>query len=246
MSDNCSDIILKVSEVSREIAGNGTRKKTVDSISFNFQKCRNYNIIGPSGAGKSSFLRLLNRLDDPTSGEIYFKQKPLTLYKPTELRKNISFLFQEPYLFPGKVKDNLEYCQKDCTDGDIKFHLERVGVNHAFAQKDVAELSVGERQRVAIARSLMMKPDILLLDEPTSSLDPSSAKTIEKLILSLLAEADLTTIIVTHNPEQARRMGGVTLLLVSGQLAESGETNELLTDPKTELGKKYVSWSLND
>jgi putative ABC transport system ATP-binding protein len=246
MPTDCSDIILRVREVSREIAGNEIKKKTVDSISFDFRKCRNYNIIGPSGAGKSSFLRLLNRLDDPTEGEIFFKQKPLVSYKPTELRKNISLLFQEPYLFPGTVKDNLEYCQRDCTDNDIKFHLERVGVNQEFAQRNVFELSVGERQRVAIARSLMMNPDILLLDEPTSSLDPSSARTIEQLILSLIAGANLTTIIVTHNPEQARRMGGETLLLVSGRLAESGETDELLTNPRTEMGKKYVNWGLND
>jgi len=188
MSPGKETAILETKNISREVARNGTAFKTVDSVSFEFHKCKNYNIIGPSGSGKTSFLRLLNRLDEPSEGEILYQNKPLNSFKPTELRKNISLLFQEPYLFPGTVKSNLEYCEAGCTESDIKFHLERVGLKADFTKTDVSELSVGERQRVAIARSLILKPEVLLLDEPTASLDPSSSQTIEQLILSLYRE----------------------------------------------------------
>lgn len=237
----CQDtVIIETRNVCRQIAANGNVKKTIDNFSYAFYRGNFYNIIGPSGAGKTSFLRLLNRLDDPSEGEILYQDKPLESYQPTQLRKNVSLIFQEPYLFPGTVGSNLEFCESDCTQDEIKFHLERVGLNYGFAQKDVSELSVGEKQRAAIARSLILKPEILLLDEPTAALDPASSRTIEQLILSLIEEFCLTAIMVTHNPEQAKRMGGFTLLIVSGRLVEAGETSELLINPKTEQGQKYI------
>ncbi len=231
---------METRNVCRQIAANGNAKKTIDNFSYAFYKGNIYNIIGPSGAGKTSFLRLLNRLDDPSEGEILYHDKPLKSYQPTQLRKNVSLIFQEPYLFPGTVGSNLEFCESDCTQDEIKFHLERVGLNYGFAQKNVSKLSVGEKQRAAIARSLILKPEILLLDEPTAALDPASSRTIEQLILSLIEEFCHTAIMVTHNPEQAKRMGGYTLLMVSGRLVETGKTSELLTNPRTEPGKKYI------
>ncbi|RKX20795.1 MAG: phosphate ABC transporter ATP-binding protein [Candidatus Zixiibacteriota bacterium] len=237
----CQDtVIIEARNVSRQVTANGNIKKTVDNFSYAFHKGNIYNIIGPSGAGKTSFLRLLNRLDDPTEGKILYQNNRLESYQPTQLRKNISLIFQEPYLFPGTVGTNLEFCKSDCTQNEIKFHLERVGLNFQFSGKDVSELSVGEKQRVAIARSLILKPEVLLLDEPTAALDPTSSQTIERLLLSLIKEFCLTAIMVTHNPEQAKRMGGFTLLMVSGRLVEDGETAELLTNPKTESGQKYI------
>jgi len=240
MPDKTTANVLEIRNVSREVSKNGSKFKTVDSVSFKFNQCRNYNIIGPSGAGKSSLLRLLNRLDEVTEGEILFQNKPIADYPPTELRKKISFMFQEPFLFPGTVTSNLKFCDSGCTDDDIRLFLERVGLNAGFADTDVSELSVGERQRIALTRALMSNPEILLLDEPTAALDPSSSETIERLLLSLIEERCLTTIVVTHNPDQARRLGGETLLLVSGRLVESDESEKLLTSPKTELAQKYL------
>ena len=233
-------IILKTHNLTREIAKNGSIIKTVDSITFEFNKGLIYNIVGPSGAGKSSFLRLLNRLDEPTDGEVTYYDKPINSYEPTELRKKISMLFQTPYLFPGTVRANLNFCCPKSEVKDIDFHLKRVGLKPEYADKEADDLSVGEKQRVALARSLFQQPDILLLDEPTSALDPTSSRRIEELVLGLAGELCLTIIIVTHNPEQALRLGGKALLLVKGRLIESGEAREMLTNPTSEPGQKYI------
>jgi putative ABC transport system ATP-binding protein len=244
MSPCHNTTILEAREVTREVNRKGKTTRTVDTISFIFKKSSIYNIVGPSGAGKTSFLRLLNRLDEPTSGEIFFYDKMLPEYPPPELRKRVSMIFQEPYLFTGTVKDNLDFCCPDKKLENYAFHLERVGLRPEFAEKESSELSVGEKQRVALARSLVMNPEVLLLDEPTAALDPTSAQTIEHLILSLASELCLTAIMVTHNPEQAKRMGGRALLLFAGKLIESGDTDELLANPSTEQGRRYINREL--
>ena len=242
----CNEIIIiETRDLSREIARDGTTVRTVDSVSYKFNKGLIHNIVGPSGAGKSSFLRLLNRLDEATGGEALFYDRRLQSYDPTELRKKISMLFQTPYLFPGTVRDNLSYCCPEKAKLNAENLLERVGLRSEFADKNADSLSVGEKQRVAIARSLVQEPEVLLLDEPTSALDPASSRKIEELILSLAKDLCLTVIIVTHNPEQALRLGGRALLLVGGRLIESGGANEVLTDPTTEEGRKYINRELS-
>lgn len=244
MSPCQQEIILKVDNVHREIKKNGASIKTVNGISYAFNKGTIFNIVGPSGAGKSSFLRLLNRLDDPTRGEIFYRNKPLSSYSPTELRKKISMLFQTPYLFDGTVGANLKYCcQHD--DKTIVEILSRVGLKAEFAEKQAEDISGGERQRVALARALLLNPDVLLLDEPTASLDPTLSQSIEKLILDLTRNYCLTSIIVTHDPDQARRLGGYTLLLVGGKLVESGPTEHVLVNPTTDLARRYINRELS-
>jgi putative ABC transport system ATP-binding protein len=248
MSPCQNTIILETRNVSRAVNNSKGRISIIDSVSCLFKKGGIYNIVGPSGAGKTSFLRLLNRLDEPTSGDILFYGKQLSGYPPTELRRKIAMIFQIPYLFPGSVKENLDYCCKDkksaVIDTDYEVLLKRVGLRDDFLNKDAGELSVGEKQRVAIARSLVLKPEIILMDEPTSALDPAAAQIVERHILSLTKELCLTAIIVTHNPEQALRMGGNTLFMVAGRLIEFGPTAEILASPKTEEGRKYVNKEL--
>lgn len=244
MSPCHETIIIETRNLTREIPKNAGCIRTVDAVSFRFNKGLVYNVVGPSGAGKSSFLRLLNRLDEPTSGDVLFYGEPLPSYKPTELRRKVSMLFQIPYLFAGTVRDNLNYCHSENHDLDTDFCLKRMGLDPEFSDKDADDLSVGEKQRVAMARSLVQNPEVLLLDEPTSALDPTSSRKIEELILSLAKELCLTVIIVTHNPEQALRLGGRTLLLVAGKLVESGDTKEILTNPETEMGQKYINKEL--
>jgi putative ABC transport system ATP-binding protein len=244
MSPCQATVILETRNLTREIKKNGHHIKAIDDISYIFNKGCIYNIVGPSGAGKSSFLRLLNRLDDPIEGEVLFYGQPIMSYPPTVLRKKVAMLFQTPFLFPGTVKDNLEYCRAQCSGDIIESNLSRVGLKPEFIEMDAESLSVGEKQRVAIARSLIFEPEVLLLDEPTSALDPASSKKIEELILTLSIELCLTVIIVTHQPAQALRLGGETLLLVKGRLIEAGETLEVLTEPKTESARKYINKEL--
>jgi len=243
--DKCEDgIILETRDVYREVLKNGRQFRTVDEISYQFNQGKIYNIVGPSGSGKSSYLRLMNRLDEPTGGEVRFRSKAVGEYKTTYLRKRVSLLFQTPYLFPGTVESNLLFCCSDKKIEDMGFHLKRVGLTEDFAEANAEELSVGEKQRVALARALVQEPEVLLLDEPTSALDPTAAEKIEQLILELARELCLTVITVTHNPEQALRLGGRTLLLVKGKLIESGETVDVLKNPKSDPGKKYINKEL--
>jgi putative ABC transport system ATP-binding protein len=244
MSNNEKTIIIEARGLTREIAGSNGRLRTVDGVSFSFHRGEVYNIIGPSGAGKSSFLRLLNRLDEPTGGEVLFNGRLLSTYKPTELRKKVSMLFQTPYLFPGTVRDNIEYCLPGIGAEEMDTLMLRVGLKPEIALKESGGLSAGEKQRVALARSLVQGPEVLLLDEPTSALDPTSSRRIEQLILSLARDLTLTVIMVTHHPDQALRVGGYALLFVSGRLVESGRTEVVLNSPNSELGKKYIEKEL--
>ncbi len=237
MSDN---IILKTNSLTREISG----KVIIDNISFSFEKNKIYSIIGPSGAGKSSFLRLLNRLDEPTSGEIFFHDCSTCENAPEDIRKKIGFLFQTPYLFSETVRDNLLYAESSLTNDQINTILKQVHIEQDMLERKVSTLSVGQSQRVAIGRLLATKPEILLLDEPTSSLDPSYTEAIERTILEIVKNTELTVIVVTHHPNQALRLNGETILLVDGKLVETGPAVNIINDPQTELGKRYKNKQL--
>jgi putative ABC transport system ATP-binding protein len=239
-----SNIIIKAESVTRSVTKNGSPFNTIDSFSYSFENKKIYNILGPSGSGKSSLLRLINRLDNPNSGRLYLNGRDYIEYNPLELRRKVSLLFQVPFLFPGTVKDNLKYCCPLEDRSAAAFHLKRVGLKEEMVDTDVENLSVGEMQRVALARSLTLEPEVLLLDEPTSALDPTATQKIEELIIGLANDMSLTVIMVSHNPNQALRIGGETLLLVAGRLAECGKTEEVLTVPKSEEGKKYINREL--
>ena len=211
----------------------------VDNFTYAFTSGGIYIIIGPSGAGKSSLLRLLNRLDEPTSGEVLFHGKPTTEYSPCQLRCKIGYLFQTPHMFPGTVRDNLLYARDTLNDEDINRLLEQVQIAHELIDMDVDTLSVGQKQRVALGRLLATEPEIVLLDEPTSALDPTYTEAIEITIKDIVTHTNLTVLMVTHNPEQALRMGGEGLLLVSGKLIETGSCEQIINNPSTELGKMY-------
>jgi len=244
MSNDLDNTIIQLENLSRELDKNGNRVIIIDTVSFSFERGKVYNIVGPSGSGKSSLLRLMNRLDESSSGNILFNNKDIKSYPPTEIRKKVNLLFQTPHLFSGSVSDNIEYCCDLSESDNIDSILEKVGLDKSFSGRNADDLSVGQKQRVALARSLVLNPEVLLLDEPTSALDPATSKKIEELILNLSQEFGLTIIIVTHNPDQALRLGGETLLIVDGKLVESGRTDEVLRNPKTGLGLKYINKEL--
>ena len=150
-------------------------------------------MVGPSGAGKTTLLRLLNRLDDPDEGTVLFDGSDVRSYDVLELRRRVQYVGQVPVTFPGTVADNLA--------GDTS-PLARVGLGAGLAGRDADRLSVGEAQRLCLARALAMGPDVLALDEPTSALDRSSKAGIEALVRSL-ADDGLTVVMVTHDAHQA-------------------------------------------
>ncbi len=237
MSD--STPILQAHNLTREIETESGRLTTVDDFTFDFERGRIYTILGPSGAGKSSLLRLLNRLDEPTSGRILFDGDDQKGISPCCLRKSIGYLFQTPHLFPETVADNLRFANDKIESDAIDELLALASIKPEIRDKKVDGLSVGERQRVTLARLLATDPKVILLDEPTSALDPTFTEQIEKAIRNTVAERGITALMVSHNPEQAVRMNGDGLLLVSGKLIEHGPVRELVENPQTEDGRKY-------
>lgn len=165
-------------------------------------------IVGPSGAGKSTLLRLLNRLADPGRGEIAYRGRPITAYEPLALRSEVALVPQLPALLEGTVESNLRYAADLAGEPpEVDETLRRAGLDPSFAERDVAKLSVGEQQRAMLARALAQRPAVLLLDEPTSALDHATRGAVEATLVRLRRESDLSLVLVSHDPEQARRLG---------------------------------------
>ncbi len=165
-------------------------------------------IVGPSGVGKSTLLRLLNRLADPSRGEIAYRGRPITAYEPLALRREVSLVPQLPALLEGTVESNLRYAADLAGESlEVEETLARAGLDPSFAARDVAKLSVGEQQRAMLARALAQRPAVLLLDEPTSALDHAARDAVEATLARLRSESNLSLVLVSHDPEQARRLG---------------------------------------
>lgn len=179
------------------------------------------SIVGPSGSGKSTFLKLCCHLISPTEGVITYKDKSIMKCDPMELRKNIAYCFQTPYLFGETVLGNISF---PYSIRGIRPDLKRVeellllfNLDKDYLKKDVKNLSGGEKQRIALIRTLLFKPKILLLDEVTSALDVDNTLIVENVMKSL--NQDGTTILwVTHNPEQSKRNTSKILTIESGEI----------------------------
>ncbi|HYY31005.1 MAG TPA: phosphate ABC transporter ATP-binding protein [Chthoniobacterales bacterium] len=196
-------------------------KVLIDNISIRVQQGEVLAVIGPSGAGKSSFLRLINRLDEPTSGTVYLRGDDYRQISPRQLRRRVGMVLQSAYLFPGTVAENLRYGPRqrgeELTAAEVDELLKQVGLEK-FADRDVSNLSGGEAQRVSLARALANKPEVLLLDEPTSALDSRAEREIETLLARVLHDQQLTALIVTHDTGQAERMASRAILINAGRL----------------------------
>jgi len=203
----------------------------VSDISLQVSRGEILAIVGASGAGKSSFLRLLNRLDEPTSGTVLLKSIDYRTIAPQELRRRVGMVMQTAYLFPGTVAANIAFGPTQrgeiLAPDRIAGLLERVGLP-GFADRHVSNLSGGEAQRVALARTIANEPEVLLLDEPTSALDEASVRGIENLILGIARERRMTCVMVTHNRDQAVRMAERTMIMEAGRLVAIGPTSEVL------------------
>ncbi len=234
-----SNVILRLDGLSRRIEVGGAARTIVDNVSFEFAARRTYTVVGPSGAGKSSLLRLINRLDEPSSGRVLLHGMPAENLAPSELRRRVGFLFQRPHLFDGTVADNLRYARPELDEKEMRKLAEKARFPVSLLEADASSLSVGEAQRVALARVLALEPEVILLDEPTSALDPTLTEGIEATFRALAADNGTTLIMVSHDPPQALRMGGTVLLISEGKLAEHGPAEQVLQDPQSKAGKRY-------
>lgn len=212
-----------------------------------------YSILGPSGAGKTTLLRLLNRLEDPSAGSLWFHEQRYTALTPTDLRRRVAMVFQVPVVFPGTVRENLltpwqlhPAARSAPADEVLHGTLQLAGLGPAMLDRDAAALSVGERQRVCIARALMTDPEVLLLDEPTAALDPTAARRLIESIGNLNRAIGLTVVMVSHQPAQAQTLGGSVILLVAGRIIEQTNAAQFFLAPATATGRSYLDGALQE
>ncbi len=183
-------------------------------------------LAGPSGSGKSTLLRLLNRLDDPLSGEVRWRGRPLTEWEPTELRRCVAMVFQRAPLFPGTVLENLRVALPEVGRERAVHVLEHVGLSGELLGHDADTLSGGEAQRMCVARALLTEPAVLLADEPTAALDRSSRETVEDLGRQL-ADSGVAVVWVSHDTDQLRRLADHVIVLADGSVRAVGHLDDL-------------------
>ncbi|TFE01647.1 phosphate ABC transporter ATP-binding protein [Jeotgalibacillus salarius] len=208
-----------------------------------FPKKRITTLVGPSGAGKTTLFRLCNGLISPDSGEIYIDDKKISSYEPVELRRKVGIALQSAKMVPGTVRKNLalsfELQGKEMPIDTAEEMIRLVGLDESFLDRNAKDLSGGQRQKVSIARTLVMKPEILLLDEITSSLDRVSQQEIEELIVKINETYGTTIMWITHNLRQALSIGEYTWVMMDGELVETGESS-LLKEPQNARVQTFV------
>jgi phosphate transport system ATP-binding protein len=232
------------------------QKRAVDSVSLPIRQGEVLALIGPSGCGKTTLLRSLNRLTELTKGTSYSGQVTLdgldiAQMEPTELRRRVTMVFQQPNPFPMSVFDNVAYVLREQAKrrprrrevaGAVRDALGRAGLLDEVADNldhPALRLSGGQQQRLCIARALAANPEVLLLDEPCSALDPQSTKVIEDLIVRL--RDDVAVVIVTHNLQQAYRVADYVAFMYLGELVEYASAQTVFGSPREQRTRDYVS-----
>jgi phosphate transport system ATP-binding protein len=232
------------------------RKLAVNQVSLSVRQGEVLALIGPSGCGKTTLLRSLNRLVDLTAsasrgGRILLDGEDVDLFDVTHLRRRVGMLFQQPNPFPMSIFDNVAYGLRERGSKRPSRRELEPAVVHALGRAGLFEevkdnldhpalaLSGGQQQRLCIARSLAVQPEVLLLDEPCSALDPISTQVIEETIVSL--RTDIAIVIVTHNLQQAQRVADHVAFMYLGDLVEYGEAERVFGSPVAERTREYVS-----
>ncbi len=232
-------------------------KRALSDINIDIARNQVTALIGPSGCGKSTFLRCLNRMNDRISntrveGIVTFERENIytETYDLTDLRRRIGMVFQKPNPFPKSVRDNVAYgprmlkitSDKDELENLIQNSLVSVGLWDELKDhlnENAMNLSLGQQQRLCLARVLAVDPEVILMDEPASALDPIDTSNLEELIFVL--KDRYTIVIVTHNMQQAARVSDMTGFFWLGELIEFNQTIHLFTNPKEELTETYIT-----
>jgi putative ABC transport system ATP-binding protein len=191
-------------------------------------------LVGPSGSGKSTLLRCCNRLEIPESGTVCFRGDDIDGLDPLHLRRRVGMVFQRPTPFSGTVAENLRVAEPALTTRAAELALERVGLAGSFLDRDARELSGGEAQRVCLARTLVTRPEVVLMDEVTSSVDPSATRGLEELARALAATG-VPVVWVTHDLDQMGRLADHVLVVIDGRIVHAGRADALVGDASDEV-----------
>ncbi len=250
VANDAGDISLHASRLSLTLDG----KNILRDISFSLQAQGINVLIGPSGAGKSTLLRCLNMLHTQWQGDLQIMGRDVRKWPDGEdgLRRTIGLIAQKPTLFPCSIQQNIVFGlsrknRNHMPENRIKKVLKQAALWDEVKNRlhdQAATLSVGQQQRLCIARALMLSPKILLLDEPTASLDPRSKQFIEASLLELAQ--NMPVLCVTHDIEQAKRLGGKIIFMCEGHLIESGDSKLFFKHPNRIESREFLRWSVCD
>jgi len=236
--------VYQLEDISKSYEG----KKVLSVDKLDIEKGKIYGIIGPSGAGKSTLLRILNFLEPPSHGNLFFNGMTVTKAGKhvLDMRRKMTMVFQRPILFDTSVYNNVKYglaargyAKKDITKLTSNA-LDEVGLTE-FTNRNARSLSGGEAQRIALARAMVLKPEVILLDEPTSNLDPANVAIVEKITKRLHEKQGTTVIMVTHNIFQAQRIAEEILFFFKGKLIERGSTDKIFNNPQDDRTGAFIN-----
>lgn len=219
-------------------------RTVVDIESLQIQRGEILAIVGPSGAGKSTLLRLLNFLEYPDQGQITYERQVVTPNFPLELRRQVTTVFQRPALLKDSVENNITYGLRLRGQGNSQATIESVLVRmglEKLRRSSARTLSGGEAQRVALARAIVLRPAVLLLDEPTANLDPYNIGLIEEVIQEINAAAKTTVVLVTHNIFQAKRLANCIALMLNGKMIEFAKAPDFFERPQDARTRAFVN-----
>ncbi len=222
-------------------------KDILKNINIRVERGEVFALIGPTGAGKTTLLRLIDLIDTPTSGKIFFDGADMTASEKVRLeaRRRMAFVLQKPIVFNMSVYDNIAYGLRWRGEGrshireKVNRILERVGLTD-YKSRNARTLSGGEVQRVAIARAITIEPEVLLLDEPTANLDPLSASRIEELIAGIIKQNAITVIMATHDMSQGQRLADRISVLVDGEILQTGGSRDIFTSPRNREVAEFI------
>lgn len=236
--------LLRTEDLTREYE----TKTAVSDVSMSVNVGDIVGIMGPSGSGKSTLFRLINLLERPTKGRIFFDGEEISYSRPDVylIRRKMALVLQKPAAMNRSVFNNVAYglelrqLEKEEIQKRVDDYLERLGLTESKL-RNARSLSGGEMQRMCFARSVIVEPRLILLDEFTANLDPQNISILEKAVRDFVKQEGRAAIIITHNPFQAKRLCNRSALMMNGKLVEIGETWKIFNDPVDERTRAFVS-----